>query len=116
MVRGKMEQHSSCAGEVVGSLACGSVEVASAACGGVACAACGGVASAACGAAEVAGTEKDHRRREKNKYFNSPQTKDDASFQSSAMQFHRSDQHVIHWPVAKCYLLYGESTFECLFL
>lgn len=94
MVRGKMEQHSACAGEVVGSLACGSVEVASAACGGVASAACGAAASAACGAAEVAGTEKDHRRREKNKYFNSSQTKGDASFQSGAMRFHRSDQHV----------------------
>lgn len=49
-----MGQCSACGGEVAASLAGGLVEVGSAACGGV----------------QVAGTEKDPRRREKNKNVN----------------------------------------------
>lgn len=95
-----MEQHSTCAGAVVGSLACGSVEVACGACGG-------GVASAACGEVEVAGTEKHHRGRDKNKCFHSHQTKEasKAEFQRSAMQFNRADQLL-----STCYLQHRQST------
>lgn len=50
MVQGKMGQRLPCGGEVVGSLAGGLAEVASAACGGV----------------QAAGPEQDARTREKN--------------------------------------------------